>query len=62
MSGVIFICSGLFQALGNTLPALVSSATRLVVYALPAMWLTSQPGYKLEHVWYLSIAASRARR
>jgi putative MATE family efflux protein len=58
MSGLIFTCSGLFQALGNTVPALVSSATRLVLYALPLIWLTSQPGYRLEQVWYLSIAAS----
>ncbi|HEY0686482.1 MAG TPA: MATE family efflux transporter [Steroidobacter sp.] len=58
MSGLIFTCSGLFQALGNTVPALVSSATRLVLYALPLIWLTSQPGYQLEQVWYLSIAAS----
>jgi putative MATE family efflux protein len=58
MGGVTFICSGLFQALGNTLPALASSLVRLVVYALPAMWLSTQPGYKLEHIWYLSIAAA----
>lgn len=58
MSGLIFTCSGLFQALGNTVPALLSSASRLIVYAVPLIWLTSQPGYKLEHVWYLSIAAS----
>lgn len=58
MSGLIFTCSGLFQALGNTVPALLSSATRLVVYAVPLVWLTSQPDYQLEQVWYLSIAAS----
>ena len=58
MSGLIFTCSGLFQALGNTVPALLSSASRLVIYALPLVWLTAQPDYKLEHVWYLSIAAS----
>lgn len=58
MSGLIFTCSGLFQALGNTVPALLSSATRLLVYAVPLVWLTSQPGYQLEQVWYLSIAAS----
>ena len=58
MSGLIFTCSGLFQALGNTVPALLSSATRLLVYALPLMWLTSQSNYQLEQVWYLSIAAS----
>jgi putative MATE family efflux protein len=58
MGGVTFICSGLFQALGNTLPALASSLARLAVYALPAIWLTTQPGYKLEHIWYLSILAA----
>lgn len=58
LNGLIFICSGLFQALGNTLPALLSTATRLLVYALPVIWLTSQPGYELEHVWYLSIVSN----
>jgi Na+-driven multidrug efflux pump len=58
MGGITFICSGLFQALGNTLPALASSLVRLFVYALPAIWLTTQPGYKIEHIWYLSIAAA----
>jgi len=58
MSGLIFTCSGLFQALGNTVPALLSSASRLLVYAIPLLWLTSLPGYQIEHVWYLSIVAS----
>lgn len=58
LSGVIFICSGLFQALGNTVPSLVSSATRLFAYAVPAIWLTQQPNYQLEHVWYLSMASN----
>jgi Na+-driven multidrug efflux pump len=48
----------LFQALGNTVPSLVSSATRLFAYALPAIWLTQQPNYQIEHVWYLSIASN----
>jgi Na+-driven multidrug efflux pump len=58
LSGLIFTCSGVFQALGNTVPALLSSATRILVYALPLLWLTAQPDYKIEHVWYLSIMAS----
>jgi putative MATE family efflux protein len=58
MGAVTFVCSGLFQALGNTLPALASSLVRLFVYALPAIWLTTQPGYKIEHIWYLSIFAA----
>jgi putative MATE family efflux protein len=58
LSGLVFICSGVFQALGNTLPSLLSSATRLVTYVVPVAWLTTQPNYQLEHVWYLSIATA----
>jgi MATE family, multidrug efflux pump len=55
-SGIIFTCSSLFQALGNTLPSLTSSATRLITYAVPAIWLSTQPGFRIEQVWYLSVA------
>ncbi|HKE49563.1 MAG TPA: MATE family efflux transporter [Rhodanobacteraceae bacterium] len=53
--GLIFTCSGMFQALGNTLPALASSATRLVTFALPAIWLSTRPGFELKQLWYLSV-------
>lgn len=58
LNSVTFICSGVFQALGNTGPLLWGSAIRVVAYAVPMLWLTSQPGYRLEHVWYLAIAAT----
>jgi Na+-driven multidrug efflux pump len=54
--GIIFSCSSLFQALGNTVPSLISSATRLVSYAVPAIWLTSQADFRIEQVWHLSVA------
>ena len=56
LSGVIFSCSGLFQALGNTWPAVFSTATRLVTFALPALWMSHQPWFRIEYVWYLSVA------
>ncbi|WP_426436214.1 MATE family efflux transporter [Bradyrhizobium genosp. P] len=56
--GVVFTCNCMFQGLGNTRPVLVSSATRLVTYAVPAVWLSSRPGFAIEHVWYLSIATT----
>jgi putative MATE family efflux protein len=56
-SGLIFICSGMFQALGNTLPALASSAGRLLSFAVPAVWLAGWPALRIEHVWYLSVAS-----
>lgn len=54
--GVIFTCSSLFQALGNTVPSLVSTATRLLTFVGPALWVSSRPGFKLVHVWWLSLA------
>ena len=56
--GLIFTCSSMFQGLGNTKPVLWSSATRVVTYSLPAIWLSTRPGFRIEHVWYLSIAAT----
>jgi len=53
--GFVFACSGLFQAMGNTLPALASSATRLVTFIVPAVWVSQQPGFELRQVWYLSV-------
>jgi Na+-driven multidrug efflux pump len=56
--GLIFTCSSMFQALGNTKPVLLTSATRVLTYSLPAIWLSTQPGFRMEHVWYLSVATT----
>jgi putative MATE family efflux protein len=53
--GIVFTCSSLFQALGNTWPALLSTGTRLASFALPAIFLSRQPGFQLVHLWYLSV-------
>ncbi len=54
-TGLIFTCSGMFQALGNTVPSLISSATRLLTFAIPALSLASRPGFHLGQVWRLSV-------
>ena len=56
-SGLIFTCSGVFQGLGHTWPALASSASRLFTFMLPAFWLSTQPWLELDHVWRLSVAS-----
>jgi putative MATE family efflux protein len=56
--GLVFTCSATFQGMGNTLPSLLSSCVRLLSFAIPAIWLSKQPGFKIEQVWYVSIAAS----
>jgi putative MATE family efflux protein len=54
--GIIFTCSSVFQGLGNTKPSLFSSAVRLTLFGIPAIWMGLQPGLQLRYVWYLSIA------
>ncbi len=54
-SGLIFTCSGIFQGLGHTWPALASTASRIVTFMLPAIWLSTVPGHRIDQVWYLSV-------
>ncbi len=54
--GVVFTCSGVFQGLGNTIPAMLSSAVRLAVFVPLAVWLSAQPAFHLDEVWYLSVS------
>ena len=56
-AGIVFACSGMFQAMGNTLPALLSSFTRLLTFMLPALWISRRPGFALLDVWHLSVAS-----
>jgi Na+-driven multidrug efflux pump len=55
--GLTFSCSGMFQALGDTRPAMISSASRLLTYVVPAVWLSGQPWAALHDFWYLSVAS-----
>jgi putative MATE family efflux protein len=55
-TGLIFTFSGVFQALGNTVPALIAGATRLATFAIPAIWISGRPGFELRHLWMLSVA------
>jgi putative MATE family efflux protein len=54
-TGVIFSCSSLFQALGNTWPTITSSAVRLVLFVVPTLWLSTRPGFELVDIWYVSV-------
>ena len=56
-SGIIFVSSSMFQALGNTIPSLLSSLARIVVVTVPAALLSRVPGFELRWIWYLSVAA-----
>jgi putative MATE family efflux protein len=53
--GFVFICSSIFQGIGNTWPPLFSSAVRVVTFAIPVIWLSGRPGFEIVDVWYLSV-------
>jgi putative MATE family efflux protein len=56
-SGIIFVSSSMFQAMGNTVPSLVTSVTRMVLTVVPVLWMSTLPGFSLRWVWYVSAAA-----
>src|SRR4051812_12333170 len=56
-SGLIFVASSMFQAMGNTIPSLVASGTRILIVAVPAILLSRAAGFQLVWIWYLSVGA-----
>jgi len=55
--GIVFTSSSVFQGIGNTWPPLISSATRLFVFAIPAVILSQQSGFQIKQVWHLSVVS-----
>jgi Na+-driven multidrug efflux pump len=56
-SGLIFVASSMFQAMGNTIPSLVASGVRVLLVAAPAIVLSRSAGFQLVWIWYLSLGA-----
>ena len=56
-AGIVFTTSSAFQGIGNTWPPLLSSMTRLLLFALPAALIARTPRFEIKHVWYLSVAS-----
>jgi Na+-driven multidrug efflux pump len=46
------------SGLGNTIPTLISSTTRIVLIVVPIWLLSSQPGFKPLWLWLVSVAAT----
>jgi putative MATE family efflux protein len=57
-SGLIFVASSMFQAMGNTMPALVASATRFLLFAIPLFLMAGLPGFKLTWIWTLAVVST----
>ena len=56
-SGLIFVASSMFQAMGNTVPSLLTSGARILLVAVPAILLSRTAGFQLTWIWYLSAGA-----
>jgi Na+-driven multidrug efflux pump len=56
-NGIIFTCSGMFQAMGNTVPSLLTSGSRLITFVLPAVWMARQPWFEINQLWYVSVVS-----
>ena len=56
-SGIVFVSSSMFQAIGNTLPPLAASFARIVLVAVPAVAMSRMAGFELRWIWYLSAAS-----
>jgi Na+-driven multidrug efflux pump len=57
-SGIVFVNGSMFQAIGNTVPPLVASFTRIIVVAIPAALLARMTGFELRWIWWLSVLAT----
>ena len=56
-SGIIFVSSSMFQALGNTIPPLISSFTRIALVTVPVILLARHDDFSLRWIWYISAAS-----
>jgi MATE family, multidrug efflux pump len=57
-SGVVFVSSSMFQALGNAVPPLVTSVGRITIIAIPIIILSQRPGFDLKTIWYISVVGT----
>jgi putative MATE family efflux protein len=56
-SGIVFVSSSMFQAMGNTMPSLITSAARIGIVAVPVLLLSQAAGFSLRWIWYVSAGA-----
>jgi putative MATE family efflux protein len=56
-SGIVFVSSSMFQAMGNTIPSLITSGARIAIVAVPVLLLSQAAGFSLRWIWYISAGA-----
>ena len=55
---VTSVSNGVLQGTGNTWPGLLCSASRVLVFILPVIWLSSLPGFTTRTVWIVTVLSS----
>ncbi|HKP93078.1 MAG TPA: MATE family efflux transporter [Chthoniobacterales bacterium] len=55
--GIVFTSSSVFQGIGNTWPPLISSATRVILFALPALIMSTREHFYIKQLWHLSVVS-----
>lgn len=55
-SGMVMICAGMFQGMGNTVPSLIASAVRVALFVGTVLALSHRVGFMLRHIWIVSVA------
>jgi putative MATE family efflux protein len=58
LGGIVFVSSSMFQALGNSLPPLLTSLVRNAAVIGPVLLLSGTPGFALRWVWYIAASSS----
>ena len=58
LSGIVFVSSSMFQAVGNTLPPLLTSLARNVLVIAPVIMLSGAPGFALWWIWCIAAAGT----
>lgn len=58
LSGVVFVSSSMFQALGNSIPPLLTSLIRNALVIAPVLLLSGMPGFALRWVWYIAAGST----
>jgi putative MATE family efflux protein len=56
-SGLTFVTSSMFQALGNTIPSLATSLLRLLLSVIPAILMSRMAGFHLNWIWYVGLVS-----
>jgi putative MATE family efflux protein len=51
--GLVYVCTYMFEGLGNTVPSLVSSASRFLLFFVCILWLSTRAQFDPQDVWYL---------